>query len=186
MDNNGEYTLNEVPKYIEKGTYEIKYKVYINDNYTEYLGQKTLTIEDSVPYKTYTYDIDEKNKLIDKILPNTYITNYLSEFTIGYGYEIEVDYNEVDMKKLLFTGGKTRIKIGDELYRDFSNIVEGDSTGDGLMNSEDLLKLRQHLLGIDILSGPYFIASDLTKDNIINSADLLKEKQKILELNSAG
>lgn len=65
-------------------------------------------------------------------------------------------------------------------------IVLGDTTGEGIINSADLLKIRQHLLGVVTLKDEYFVASDITKDNIINSADLLRVRQHLLGINIIG
>lgn len=180
MDSNDEYTLDEAPTFTNVGTYTIKYKVYINDNYTEYFGQKTLTIEDEVSYIINKYDVDETNKYISKIMVNTEVNNFTSNIILGYGYGVDVDTKTINNKQLLYTGGKTRITHGLDLYREYTNIVIGDINGDGAINSADLLKIRQHLLGTNILSGAYFLSSDINYDNTINSADLLRVRQHLL------
>jgi len=180
IDSNGEYTLDEVPTYTNVGTYTIKYKVYINDNYTEYFGQKTLRIEDEVSYIINKYDIDETNKYISKIMVNTEVNNFTSSIILGYGYGIDVDTKTINNKQLLYTGGKTRITKGLNVYKEYTNIVIGDINGDGAINSADLLKIRQHLLRTNILSGAYFLSSDINYDNTINSADLLRVRQHLL------
>lgn len=180
MDTNNEYILDDVPKYIEKGTYVIKYRVYINNNYNDYFGEKTLTIEDAIPYIINNYSVDETNKYISKIMVNTELNSYTSNFILSYGYGIDVEFKQINDKRVLYTGGKTRITHGLDLYREYTNIVIGDINSDGLINSADLLKIRQHLLKTNILSGAYFLASDINYDNIINSADLLRVRQYLL------
>ena len=180
MDSNNEYTLDNIPTYIETGTYTIKYKVYINDNYTEYLGQKTLTILAELPYTINTYDVDETNNYISKIMVNTEVDTFTSKVTLGNGYGIDVDTITIDNKQVLYTGGKTRITHGMDIYKEYTNIVIGDINGDGSINSADLLKIRQHLLGSNILTGVYFLSSDINYDNEINSADLLRVRQHLL------
>ena len=180
MDSNNEYTLDNIPTYIEIGTYTIKYKVYINDNYTEYLGQKTLTIVAELPYTINTYDVDETNNYISKIMVNTEVDTFTSKVTLGNGYGIDVDTITIDNKQVLYTGGKTRITHGMDIYKEYTNIVIGDINGDGSINSADLLKIRQHLLGSNILTGVYFLSSDINYDNEINSADLLRVRQHLL------
>ena len=180
MDSNDEYTLDEVPTYTNVGTYTTKYKVYINDNYTEYFGQKTLEIEDDVSYIINKYDVDETNKYISKIMVNTEVNNFTPNIILGYGYGIDVDTKTINNKQLLYTGGKTRIMHGLDIYTQYTNIVIGDINGDGAINSADLLKIRQHLLGTNILTGAYFLSSDINYDSTINSADLLRVRQHLL------
>ena len=49
-----------------------------------------------------------------------------------------------------------------------------------MINSADLLRVRQHLLGNVSLTGEYFLSSDINYDNSINSADLLRIRQHLL------
>ena len=180
MNNNGEYTLTDVPKYTNKGTYVTKYMVHLNDNYNDYYGQKTLIIEDSIPYIIKKYTVDETNKYISKIPVNTDLDTFKSNITLGAGYGISVETKTINNKKLLYTGGKTKITRGNTTYREFTNAVTGDVNGDGVINSADLLKTRQHLLQINTLVGVYFLSSDINYDTKINSADLLRERQHLL------
>ena len=59
----------------------------------------------------------------------------------------------------------------------------GDLSGDGLINSADLLLVRQYLLGSKSLNGVYFYAGDINNDKLINSADLLRVRQHLLGIN---
>lgn len=186
MDANDKYTLDKVPTYTNIGTYIIKYKVYINSNYIEYFGQKTLTIEDNIPYIINKYDVDETNKYINRIMINTEINNFTSNITLGYGYGVNVDTKTINNKQLLYTGGKTKITKGLNTYAEYTNIVVGDINGDAAINSADLLKIRQHLLGTNILTGAHFLSSDINYDDKINSADLLRLRQYLLGVKPIG
>ena len=44
MDENGEYTLQEMPKYSEIGEYTVKFRIYINDNYKDVFGEQKIKI----------------------------------------------------------------------------------------------------------------------------------------------
>ena len=260
MDENGEYTLESVPQYTNVGTYVTKYKVYIDDNYTEYFGERTLTISsDSIIINSKDYEgiydgsehsikinIDNDNYIIKFSIDNT---NYdldelpkfkdVGEYTINYkitssGYDDLIGSNKVKIYGIknidssiivkentlivknndfevmkskittyaisslyhhynknnelvpldsIKTGDIIKIIINDSKSFEYNISLLGDINGDGAINSADLLKVRQHLLGTINLSGSYFLASDINIDNNINSADLLKVRQHLLGIN---
>lgn len=180
MDSNGEYTLDEPPKYQKPGVYMIKYKVTVNENYNDHYSERRLVIEDTIPYKINNYKVDETKKYISLIEENTTEEIYKSNFILNYGYNVETEYKKLNNKNILYTGSIVRIKKGTKTYTKFTNIISGDILGDGIIDSADLLKVRQHLLKEVNLSGIYFIAADVNHDNKINSADLLKIKQHLL------
>lgn len=92
MDKEGKYTLDSVPKYIEVGTYVIKYKLYINDNYTEYYGERTLTItSSSIVNNTVDYEgiYDGKEHSINI---NVGLDDYDIKYSVG---NTNYDLNEL-------------------------------------------------------------------------------------------
>ena len=82
------------------------------------------------------------------------------------------------------TGSKITINTGSNVF-EYTVVIYGDLNSDGLINSADLLKMRQHLLETNRLSGVYETAANVTRDNTgINSSDLLKMRQHLLETSS--
>ena len=140
----------------------------------------SLIKEEVIPYIINNYEVDETNSYISRIMVNTNLDAFSSNVILGEGYSMNVDTINVEGNNVLYTGSKTKILEGNNLYREFTNVVIGDLTGDGVINSADLLRLRQHLLGTKLLEGEFFLAGDSTYDSQINSADLLRLRQHLL------
>lgn len=136
--------------------------------------------ESDFKYSINNYSVDETNKYISKIMINTEVNNFKTNIQLGTGYGVDVDYKTINGKNVLYTGGKTKITKDSNVYVSYTNAVIGDLNGDGKINSADLLRVRQHLLNKNILSGVYFLAGDINYDNKINSADLLRIRQHLL------
>ena len=136
--------------------------------------------EESWSYIINNYSVDESNKYIDNIAINTTLDDFKKNIDLNSGYSIDVDYKTINNKNLLYTGSKTKIYNNDNLVAEYTNIIIGDVSGDGAVNSADLLKMRQHLIGTQKATGVYYLASDITHDNSVNSADLLRLRQHLL------
>ena len=136
-------------------------------------------------YVINNYSVDETNKTISKIIVGTEVNTFKSNITLGFGNSVDVGYKTIDNKNYLFTGGKTKIKRGQNVLAEYTNIVVGDLNGDGAINSGDLLKMRQHLLGSE-LTGVFYTSADTNYDNEINSGDLLRVRQHLLGIRPVG
>ena len=53
-------------------------------------------------------------------------------------------------------------------------VVKGDTDGNGEINAIDALKVVNHIIGIENLSGCYLLAAETTDDDTINAIDALK------------
>ena len=91
--------------------------------------------------------------------------------------------NELSDGDLIGTGYTIEIS-NDKGSNTYTYVMYGDLSGDGVINSADLLKLRQHLLDTNKLSGAFLNSAYLSGDDNINSADLLKLRQHLLGTSS--
>lgn len=79
------------------------------------------------------------------------------------------------------TGDKVIITSNNET-KEYTVIIYGDATGDGLVSIADLLRVQKRILGQLDLSEPYVKATDVNHDSRTDIADLLKVQKKILGL----
>lgn len=59
-------------------------------------------------------------------------------------------------------------------------VINGDTSGDGIINALDLLQIHKSILGTYTLSGVYQLAGDTSEDGIVNALDLLQVHKNIL------
>jgi len=59
-------------------------------------------------------------------------------------------------------------------------VINGDTSGDGVVNALDLLQVQKNILGTYTLSGVYSLAGDTSDDGDINALDLLQVQKNIL------
>ena len=87
MDEAGNYTLETMPEYKEIGTYIIKYRIYINNNYNDVFGENTLTIKETNIQNNSTdyegmYDGEAHSINID-----INVDNYIIKYSVDMGDE---------------------------------------------------------------------------------------------------
>ena len=94
-----------------------------------------------------------------------------------------------DNKNVLYTGGKTRIMKGQNVIIEFTNIVLGDTNGDGKLSYLDYVNVYNHIQKVKhpessklLLENEYYMAGDMSKDNNITYIDYVKIYQKIKQL----
>lgn len=130
-----------------------------------------------LPFTIKDYEVVENTNYINLIAIDTTIDKYKSHFTMKSGYELSIDLKG---KNVIYTGSKTQILKNGQVVDEFINCVPGDINEDGLVNSADLLKMRQHLIQTKTLSGVPYLAADINHDKTINSADLLRMRQHLI------
>ena len=89
---------------------------------------------------------------------------------------------EVKEEGIIATGDIIEVS-NDSGTLSYKYVLYGDLTGDGEINSADLLKMRQYLLGSANLNGAFLSSAYLNGDDEINSADLLRIRQHLLGTN---
>jgi len=127
--------------------------------------------------------VNSDGTYVSSIKLNTKASDFISKAKeVDSKAEIVIKNSEGIEKQdeILGTGDSITISSGEESKK-FTVVIYGDLTGDGLINSADLLKMRQQLIGNISLKDAYKVAANVTKnDQVINSADLLKVRQHLI------
>lgn len=112
-------------------------------------------------------------------------SNYVNGFSIGQS-TIEVK-NKLQNDSIIVNSSTGLISTGSTISYNgetYTVVLYGDLNGDGEINSADLLKMRQHLLGTVSLQDAYFKAAAITDSGTISSSDLLRLRQHLLGTNT--
>jgi len=131
---------------------------------------------------TAVWEETENDTLKDILEDNNYtVTNtFVSKFTLGetvtqiknkLGNDVTIETD----KTIIATGAV--IRKGTESY---TVVIKGDLTGDGKVNSGDLLQMRKYLLEEITLTGAYKEAGIIESIGNIKSLDLLRLRQYLL------
>lgn len=135
-------------------------------------------IEFLKPLKTDGFEISGVNFRENTILKIKQLikTNLELEFLNNKG---EV----LDENEKIGTGSIIKVKEDDKLLREYKIILYGDITGDGKINSTDLLVLQRYILELDKLDDIYLKAGNINKNGKKpTSVDLLLIQRHILGL----
>lgn len=135
------------------------------------------------PMSSADYRIDRETGRILGVRPGTTRTAFLSRLN-GQGADVSLrDPPGASPGALAGTGLEVLVSYKDTILEQFLVLVRGDCSGDGQVNSLDLLQARRHLLGLAALDGAPAEAANANGDAAgINSLDLLLIRRHILGL----
>lgn len=84
-----------------------------------------------------------------------------------------------DLKTKAGTGMTIKVTNGSET-KEYTLVVKGDTSGDGVVNALDLLQVQQNILGIYKMNNAQKLGADTSGDGKIDALDLLQVQQNIL------
>lgn len=90
-----------------------------------------------------------------------------------------VSSGNIEETKIDFKDTSKLYKLKDLTIMPITAFCKGDVTGDGKVNSSDLLAVKRHIKKIDMLTGYSFLAADINGSRVINSSDLMAIKSHI-------
>ncbi len=135
--------------------------------------------------RSYSIDYETKDNLITGVEPGTLLKDFKTKFTlVGYTVTfLDSKGTEKTDEDIIKTGDTVTLFFDGKEETAFKVVIYGDSTGDGKLNSADLLKTQKSILGIITMDDAvYSEAADFTKDGKVNSRDLLACQKTILGL----
>ena len=175
----GSYTENGAEKIVDGYYWDY---IITPDGAKGYVARNYLRDSNGNTPTAYTAKVEVEIKAEEKeivVTPNANIDDIKHEANQNlYMERADGSYLENNISK---TGDK--VWINDVQY---TVVKMGDCSGDGTINSADLLKIQKHLLEVKKMekNSAYFKASDTTMDDNINSADLLKIQKYLLGVGS--
>lgn len=178
-DSNDEYILDDSPTYTEPGTYTIKYKLFIDNNYTEIYGEHTLTIESFL--QTPSYVINNNNFVLKDLATSIdQAVEALENYTgLSLNSHANADGSPAESNKLK-TGDILKFTTNTGTI-DYTVIVKGDVDGDGGIGIIDYIRIKKDIMDTTKLSGIYFAAADMNENDTIDIIDYIRIRKKIME-----
>ncbi|MBR6166027.1 MBL fold metallo-hydrolase [Candidatus Saccharibacteria bacterium] len=187
MIQSGDISATEVGEYSIKCSLKDKSTTRWSDGETADVEYRWRIVSSGPAYQIKNYTVNESGATISKIAANTSASTFKSNITLNTGISAEVDTHATT--KYVHTGGKTRIKRGSTTLKEFTNIVPGDTDGNGTITYMDYVKVYNHIeksknssSSKKMLAGAYKLAADMDDNDKINYMDYVKIYNKIKEL----
>ena len=139
-------------------------------------------------------EVDEGNKNIISDDDEVSVTNFLNEITVtSLNVKLVVTSNNGVTKKntdYIGTGDIFTTYVNDVKKEQYTLVIIGDTSGDGKINSLDLIQLSKHIVEhknpntgvIEVQTGIYKDALDISGDGNVNSLDLVRMRKRIVGL----
>ena len=141
--------------------------------------------EDKPKYKEISIIVsDAKYKYNDGIISGINIGSNVSNIKdslIKQGAKsvvIKGANGDIKNTDILVTGDK--IEITTDKTEVVEVVIYGDINGDGEISASDYVKIKNHIMGIQLLNGVYGIAADYNNDNSVSASDYVKIKNYIM------
>ncbi len=150
-----------------------------NDSEIEVGVQIKEEVEEKEEIKSEKYDINEEEKHISKITPNTTIAQFKENVSTKQTLVFtDTEGNVLNDENILGTGMK--VKVGKTL--EYTIIVTGDIDGDAQITVNDLAQIKLHLIEQELLTGIKLKAANIDGDTQITINDVAQIKLVLIGL----
>ena len=151
-------------------------------------SQRTFTLTIAREANQEEFSIDPKYKVsgskqVSGITLGTKVSDFVKNLNIVGGYA------QVKNASGANKSDSAVVATGDTVYIYYDNgtqyakwtvLIYGDVNGDGTISNSDRIKIRNHILGTNKLTGVSFVAGDVNKDGQVSNTDRIKVRNHIL------
>lgn len=140
-------------------------------------------------------NVEKNNKYIKNINMQTKVSSLLNNITVT-GTKISINvYNSSGQIKpsndLISTGDVLKIYLNKTLQEEYAISINGDSSGDGIVDLIDLVQMRKHIVGWydqntnkgQKKEGIYYESLNLNDDELVDLIDLVRMRKMIVGKN---
>jgi hypothetical protein len=171
-ENVTDYTVNGFDTEVGTKTVVIVYK--------DKTDSFEVTVNPRAPKELSSGTYKVKGNSISKITAGTTVQELLEGVGGGKFCKVYKDGVEVDADSKVGTGMTVDLIDVDTVNATYTVIVTGDTSGDGNVTVTDMIAVKAHILGKNLLSGVFADAANTNGDDGISITDFLQIKAKIL------
>ena len=151
-------------------------------------SQRTFTLTIAREANQEEFSINPKYKVsgskqVSGITLGTKVSDFVKNLNIvgGYAQVKTAGGSTKQNSAVVATGDTVTIYRNDGTqYAKWTVLLYGDVNGDGKISSSDCIKVRNHVLGTNTLSGLYAVAGDINRDGRVSSSDCIKVRNHVL------
>ena len=135
---------------------------------------------DELTISSTKYTINEEERYITHVSPNTKLTAFLSNITTnGIAEVVNLNGNTISADDFVGTGYKLKVTLNGET-KEYEIVVRGDIDGNGKITVTDLSMLNQHIVRRITLTGVKEKAADIEYSGKITVTDLSMMNQALV------
>lgn len=130
-----------------------------------------------------SYILNNTENTISGVIPGSNTSEILNGISFTGSYTGKILNADGSINNgIIATGNKLNVTNGNgEIIYDYTFVIYGEVTGDGIIDIFDILNIKRHILGTKTLSGVFYTAADANRTNDEPSIfDILSIKRQIL------
>jgi hypothetical protein len=137
------------------------------------------------PYTVAFGNYNLSSSIVTNIAPSTTASTFLDAILIANQTSVTLSKNSTPLAMGSLVGTGTSILVSKGIQNtSYSIVIYGDVSGDGVISVSDMLAVKKHLVGLNLLTGDYLKAGKVTRQSSIEVGDLAAIKSNILKIST--